>query len=276
MKCSIPITLVIGALLSGGCATKKFVNNSIAPGNGRLDQVAQQVDQQGQTLDQTRQQQQKDETQLSALDERVAPLDGKAGQALQSANEANSKIDQNGRHNAQSFNDLNTQISNLNNYKTVGTATVLFKTGSAKLSPDAQQQLDQMAANPKSYQSYLITIEGFTDNRGAAQSNMGLSQRRADAVVAYLVRKGVPLWRIHMIGLGEANPGERESREAMAEARRCTITVLATGAGAAPAATSASSSAATGDTASVAASDDSTQTAQGNSSGNGGNLQQSK
>lgn len=273
MKHSIPTTIVmIGALLGGGCATKKYVQNTVSPVSNKVDQVAQQVAQQGQTLDQTnqtldqtRQQQQKNETQLSALNERVMSVDTKAGQALQRADQANSKADQN----AQNVAALQQNIGNLDSFKQVETATVLFRTGSARLSPEARQQLDQMAANPKNYQRYVLTIEGFADNRGSAQYNMALSRRRADAVVAYLVTKGVSLWRISTVGLGEANPGERENRQAMAQARRCTITLLSADTGVTPTTTASSG---TADTASATPSDDSAQTTQGN----GGNEEDSQ
>jgi OOP family OmpA-OmpF porin len=267
MKYSVPTTIVmVGALLTVGCATRKYVRNTVSPVDNKVDQVAQQVAQQGQTLDktnqtldQTRQQQQKNETELSALNERVMSVDTKAGQAMQRADQANSKADQN----AQSLAAEKQDIANLDNFKPVGTASVFFKTGSSQLSRKGQQQLDQMAANPKNYQRYIVTIEGFTDNRGSAQSNMALSRHRADAVVAYLVTKGVPIWRISTVGLGEVKPGQRENHEALAQARRCTITVLAADTGATPA-TTASTSTGTTDTASVADTDDATPTAQGN------------
>ncbi len=49
---------------------------------------------------------------------------------------------------------------------------------------------------------YVVEVEGFTDKTGPREYNLALSRRRADAVVRYLVDKGVPLRRIHMIGLG--------------------------------------------------------------------------
>src|SRR5215472_1208216 len=54
MKQSLPIVAIaLGSLLAGGCATKKYVGQSIAPVNGRVDQLSQQSNQQGQKIDQT-------------------------------------------------------------------------------------------------------------------------------------------------------------------------------------------------------------------------------
>jgi outer membrane protein OmpA-like peptidoglycan-associated protein len=52
----------------------------------------------------------------------------------------------------------------------------------------------------------MIRVEGHTDDRGAEKANLDLSQRRAQAVVAYLVRKGVAAARLEAAGFGEARP----------------------------------------------------------------------
>jgi outer membrane protein OmpA-like peptidoglycan-associated protein len=227
----------MGALLGGGCATKKYVRNTVSPVSGKLDQVAQQTNQQGQTLDQTRQtldqtrqQQQKDETELSATNERAMTADNKAGQAMSRADQANQRADQLGHD----LGDLRTQLGNLDDYKQVGTATVLFKFNSDKLSDDGKQQLDQMVQNQNQYKRYFIAVEGFTDKTGTADYNNALSRRRADAVVAYLVAQhNIPVYRIHMVGLGQMKPAdEGRGREARAKNRRVEVTLFSADQGA--------------------------------------------
>lgn len=245
MKQSVPLTfLMIGALLGGGCATKKYVRNTVSPVQGKLDQVAQQTTQQGQTidqtrttLDQTRQQQQKDETQLSATNERAMTADTHAGQAMNRANEAGQlaqQANQKATQVGQDLGNLKTEVSNLDDYKPVGEATVLFKFGSDKLSSEAKQQLDQMVSNQNQYKRYFISVEGFTDKTGSAAYNDALSRRRADAVMTYLVAEhNIPVYRIHMIGLGERKPAtEDRGRAARAKNRRVVVTLFSADQGA--------------------------------------------
>jgi len=238
MKQSVPLTLVMmGALLGGGCATKKYVRNTVSPVSGKLDQVAQQtnqngqkIDQTNQNLDQTKQQVQKTETDLSATNERVMAVDTKAGQAMSRADQANQQAEKVGHD----LGDLRSQVANLDDYKPMGTTTVLFKFGSDKLTSDGKQQLDQMAASGNQYKRYFIAVEGFTDKVGSSDYNQALSRRRADAVVQYLVAQhNIPIYRVHMVGLGKMKPvDEAGNREARAKNRRVEVTVFSADQGA--------------------------------------------
>jgi len=230
MKQSVPLTLVMmGALLGGGCATKKYVRNTVSPVQGKLDQVAQQTNQNGekitqtnQNLDQTKQQVQKTQTDLSATNERVVAVDSKAGQAMSRADQANQAAEKVGHD----LGDLRSQVANLDDYKPMGTTTVLFKFNSDKLSSEAKQSLDQMVTSGNQYKRFFIAVEGFTDRTGSNDYNQALSRRRADAVVQYLVAQhNIPIYRIHMVGLGELKPvDEARNREARAKNRRVEVT----------------------------------------------------
>lgn len=68
---------------------------------------------------------------------------------------------------------------------------VNFESGSAKLTPDSDQQLDNLAAILKAFPNAAIKIGGYTDKTGNEAANKRLSQQRAEAVVAALKQRGV-------------------------------------------------------------------------------------
>jgi len=83
---------------------------------------------------------------------------------------------------------------------------VFFDTGKATLRAESYPELNRLAEAFKLYPNLVIEISGHTDNVGSEASNLGLSQRRAQSVVDYLVSIGVP--RTHLIakGYGESQP----------------------------------------------------------------------
>ena len=83
---------------------------------------------------------------------------------------------------------------------------VLFETGKADLKAGAVSDLDQLATFLSKHPDRKVVIEGHTDNVGSEDYNLGLSQRRADSVRAYLMRQGVDLSRVTTQGMGESVP----------------------------------------------------------------------
>ncbi len=84
---------------------------------------------------------------------------------------------------------------------------ILFGTGSAELDGNARSILDdQVVTLAKSFSSSYLHVEGNTDNVGSSASNTALSERRAQAVVNYLVSKGIDRNQLAAKGNGPSKP----------------------------------------------------------------------
>jgi outer membrane protein OmpA-like peptidoglycan-associated protein len=99
-----------------------------------------------------------------------------------------------------------------------------FASGSALLNPSAHSQLDQVVEFANVNKEADLTITGYTDDRGDAKKNVALSAARADAVKAYLVKKGVAAERLTTKGAASANPvASNATAEGRAKNRRVEI-----------------------------------------------------
>ncbi|HLK69205.1 MAG TPA: OmpA family protein [Bryobacteraceae bacterium] len=224
-----------GAMLAGGCATKKYVRNTTAPIQAKVDQVGEQTTQNTAQINDTRNQlkQVDDRAQsgISAAQERAATADHHAQVADQHAADAMAKANQAaqvGDQNSQGIGNLRQVVANIDDYKMQTTVSVPFKFDKYTLSSDAKQDLDRLAEDVKSDKRFYIAVEGYTDSIGSRQYNENLSRRRADAVVQYLVAKhDIPIYRIHMIGLGQERPvDEGRNQNARAKNRRVEVKVF--------------------------------------------------
>jgi OmpA-OmpF porin, OOP family len=91
---------------------------------------------------------------------------------------------------------VNERVSSLDDYDVQETVAVTFRVNSAVLSPEAKQQLDDLAAKTNNARAYMIEVAGHTDSTGSDAKNFRLSQQRAEAVVQYLaVQHKIPLRR---------------------------------------------------------------------------------
>jgi OOP family OmpA-OmpF porin len=219
---SATITLAVGTMFIAGCATKNYVKKSIAPVDQKVDQVdqASQKRDSSQVADINKTNQALDDTdkKLSATDEIAKTADGTAKGAMAKGNQ-----------NSKEINDLRGVIANIDDYKPAGDATVVhFAVNKYTLSKDDKEKLDAMATQLGSQQRYFITVEGFTDQTGTAAINDQLSRSRADAVISYLVGShDVPVYRIHMVGLGSQKLiDEGKGRKAREASRRVEVTLF--------------------------------------------------
>lgn len=83
---------------------------------------------------------------------------------------------------------------------------IYFGYDTAELSAEARAALDANAAVLKKYPAWTVTIEGHCDERGTAEYNLALGERRAAAAQAYLVALGVPASRVKTVSYGKEFP----------------------------------------------------------------------
>ena len=105
---------------------------------------------------------------------------------------------------------------------------VYFELDSSDLSPVAQKALDENAALLKRYSSWAVTVEGHCDERGTAEYNLALGERRAIAARAYLVSLGIPADRLRTVSYGKEfpfDPGHEET--AFSKNRRAHFVITA-------------------------------------------------
>ena len=106
---------------------------------------------------------------------------------------------------------------------------VKFGSGKSVLSEDAKASLDEFAARVKSENRRVyVEVQGHTDAVGGAAFNLGVGQRRADAVLRYLHAKGgLPLPLLGAVSYGDSLPlASNQSREGRARNRRVVLVVL--------------------------------------------------
>jgi OmpA-OmpF porin, OOP family len=184
MKAFLATTCIVtGAMLAGGCATKKYVQNTAAPIQAKVDQVGEQTSRNGTQIEETRNQvkqvDEKAQSGISAAQERASTADQHAAAADQHAGEAMNRADQAnklGEKNTQDLNALRGVVANLDDYKLQTSVAVPFAFNKYELSTDAKAELDKLAGEVKSGKRFFIAVEGYTDSTGSKAYNEALSR----------------------------------------------------------------------------------------------------
>lgn len=90
---------------------------------------------------------------------------------------------------------------------------IYFEFDFAEIRVDQEASLEHVIACMTAHPDRRIRVEGHTDERGLAETNFAISERRARAVKRYLERSGIEPSRIEIIGFGEERPICTESNE---------------------------------------------------------------
>jgi len=186
------------------------------------------------------------ESRATPLEERASAAEGRLSDVEQNAQEMSGQLDElaaisnaarGGAKAAQEtadaavsgVNQTNERISALDDYTPQETTAVNFRTGSSVLNADAKEKLDAIATKALNSKAYVLEVTGYADATGSIARNRALSQRRADAVITYLVEQHkIPLRRIVTpYGFGELDPvADNTTRTGRAENRRVEVKML--------------------------------------------------
>jgi OOP family OmpA-OmpF porin len=104
---------------------------------------------------------------------------------------------------------------------------VTFANNSAELTGSSTAVLDDVATTLLRYSELKVEVAGYTDDRGEVTYNVGLSQKRADAVRDYLITHGVSANKLNAKGYGPENPiADNTSKDGRAANRRVELHIL--------------------------------------------------
>jgi OOP family OmpA-OmpF porin len=108
-------------------------------------------------------------------------------------------------------------------------ADVLFDFDKSVVKPEGRSKLDDLANKVKDINLEVVIAIGHADSVGSDEYNQKLSVRRAEAVKAYLITKGVETNRVYTEGKGEKQPvASNKTKEGRAKNRRTEIEVIGT------------------------------------------------
>jgi outer membrane protein OmpA-like peptidoglycan-associated protein len=186
------------------------------------------------------------EARANPLEEQAKATEGRLSEVEQNAQKLSGQIDElaavsnaarGGAKAAQEtadsavagINATNDRISALDDYVPQDVASVNFRVGSSVLNPEGKAKLDEIATKAQNAKGYVLEVTGFADSTGSTARNRALSQRRADAVIRYMVEQHqIPLRRIVTpYGFGESNPvADNKTRDGRLQNRRVEVKVL--------------------------------------------------
>src|SRR5215469_9335139 len=160
-------SLALALAATVGCASKNYVRQETTPlinKTNELDDMTAKNSRDIKDVDQRAQAGiQQVQAKATEVDQKAQAAGQQADQAQTLANNATHRVD-----------SLQNTVANLDNYRVVNEAAVLFGFDKDNLTKDAKASLDQLATNVPSTKGYIIAVEGGTDSTGSSDYNYGL------------------------------------------------------------------------------------------------------
>jgi outer membrane protein OmpA-like peptidoglycan-associated protein len=238
------VSIFAGLLLLSGCSTKKWVRQQTDPINENVARLDNQTKENAERIDAVDRRATQGITDANSAAAKAATAaqaaDTRAGQAQTAATTAQTaatgaqKTADTANQGVQTANTriaaVDTRVNAViqDQYTVAGSHTVMFRVNSARLDDAAMSALDNIASQVASLRvGYVVEIQGFASADGGADYNLALSEDRAEAAQRYLIGKGVPMFRISMLGLGVDKPvGDNKTRSGREQNRRVEVRIM--------------------------------------------------
>ena len=193
-------------------ARKKYVQRQITPVQNRineLDELTAANSKMIKDVDSRAQQGiQQASAKASEADQHAIDAGNKATAAQTTATQANNRLT-----------TVEGVVSNIDQYKATNQTEIRFRPGQTVLSKNAKTALDDLATPLKGQRGYIVEVQGFSSGKG--QGAIATSRKMADAVVRYLVENHeIPVYRIYVVGMGNAPAPEAANADASAKPKR--------------------------------------------------------
>jgi outer membrane protein OmpA-like peptidoglycan-associated protein len=180
------VSLLGTSLFVAGCATKKYVAQTVAPIDARVTSTetknteqdkliadhGKSIEELDRSVSRTREQLRDTDAKAIAANEAAAKADQKADGAWKAADGAKSLAQQGLDANAQ----LARTVDAMNKYQVLKSETVLFAVNRYSLTEDAKAQLEELAKSAGGLDRFVIEVQGFTDKTGSMTINERLSR----------------------------------------------------------------------------------------------------
>jgi outer membrane protein OmpA-like peptidoglycan-associated protein len=209
------IALFLAISFGSACATKKYVRNRVG------ERVAPLENRTGELEETSR----RNTQEISRVSRDVEDVKQRADRAQQQADRAATSAEQANTRVTGVEKSVEDMRANLDKYTLQKTVTVLFNAGKSDLLPEATAALDELAAQVKGRNGFLLELQGFASAEGKLELNEQLSNARSEVVKRYLAEHhNLPLFRIAIIGLGTTRPvADNTTKEGRMQNRRVEV-----------------------------------------------------